>query len=263
MASAGIILAVIVCCVLVIVGTVLGVYFSKVACPEFGSKCPSSPSPGPRSPGPAPRSPGPAPRSPGPAPRSPGPAPGPQSPATLTRGVPEVPVTTPTCTGRTQLNTAGNACVACSLPTGKGFASTLSCATIDCSAGQFGSYSTVGCSACSKSDLAVPPGWILQGGSDDCATIRCQTGTSPNATKTTCVADYVPPPPAGCTGYWNDATQCNMPVSCGQRGYHIDTYVVPVGSGACSVAHNTERRTRQCDTWTGANPAYGYTYPCI
>jgi len=60
MASAGIILAVIVCCVLVIVGTVLGVYFSKVACPDFGSKCPSSPAP--KSPGPAP---GPAPSTPG------------------------------------------------------------------------------------------------------------------------------------------------------------------------------------------------------
>jgi len=88
MVSAGVIIALVICCVLVIVGTVLGVYFSKVACPDFGSECTTSPSPGPRSPGPAPKSPGPAPKSPGPAPKSPGPAPkspgpapGPQSPA--------------------------------------------------------------------------------------------------------------------------------------------------------------------------------------
>jgi hypothetical protein len=179
------------------------------------------------------------------------------------------------CTGQTQLNSA-NECESCSLPVGKGFESLNGCALVDCPGGQFGMRGTVGCSACSKSEQAVPSGYILQGGSDDCSIIRCQTGTRPNSDKTECVEDYVPPPiarpvpgrfqgrqPAACTGYWDDATQCNMPVSCGQRGYHIDTYVVPPGSGACSVANGTERRTRQCDTWPGANPAYGYTYPCI
>jgi len=165
------------------------------------------------------------------------------------------------CTAQqTQLNVA-NACESCGLPTGKGFESLNGCALVDCPAGQFGMRGTVGCSACSKSEQAVPSGYILQGGSDDCAIIRCQTGTRPNSAKTACVADYVPPPPAGCTGYWNDATQCNMPVSCGQRGYHIDTYVVPAGSGACSVANGTERKTRQCDNWPGAPP--GGVYDCL
>ena len=61
MVSAGVIVALVIFCVLAVVGTVLGVYFSKVACPDFGSKCTSSPAPGPKSPGPAPKSPGPAP----------------------------------------------------------------------------------------------------------------------------------------------------------------------------------------------------------
>jgi len=61
MVSAGVIVALAMCCVFAIVGVVLGVYFSKVACPDFGSKCTSSPAPGPKSPGPAPKSPGPAP----------------------------------------------------------------------------------------------------------------------------------------------------------------------------------------------------------
>ena len=89
MVSAGVIVALAMCCVLAIVGAVLGVYFSKVACPDFGSKCTSSPAPGPKSPGPAPapKSPGPA---PGPAPASstPGPAPAPSTPATYAGFVP-------------------------------------------------------------------------------------------------------------------------------------------------------------------------------
>ena len=60
MVSAGVIVALVICCVLAIVGAVLGVYFSKVACPDFGSKCTSSPAPAPKSPGPAPSTPGPA-----------------------------------------------------------------------------------------------------------------------------------------------------------------------------------------------------------
>ena len=56
MVNAGVIVALVICCVLAIVGAVLGVYFSKVACPDFGSKCTSSPAPGP-----APNAPGPAP----------------------------------------------------------------------------------------------------------------------------------------------------------------------------------------------------------
>ena len=77
MVSAGVIIAIVICCVLVIVGTVLGVYFSGVACPDFGSECKPSPAPGPAmaTPGPGTATPGPAPRTPGPAPRTPGPAP--------------------------------------------------------------------------------------------------------------------------------------------------------------------------------------------
>jgi hypothetical protein len=154
--------------------------------------------------------------------------------------------------------------VSCSLPTGKGFSSASGCDTISCPAGEFGTYSSVGCSRCSTDDTAVPPGYVLQGGADDCAIIRCQTGTTANSDKTSCVPNPSPPPsPAGCTGYWSNDTQCNMPTSCGQRGYYIDTYVIPAGSGACAIANGTQTKTRQCDTWSGANPAYGYTYPCI
>ena len=47
MVSTGVIIAAVVCCILVIIGTVLGVYFSGVACPDFGDGCTGSPgSPG-------------------------------------------------------------------------------------------------------------------------------------------------------------------------------------------------------------------------
>ena len=74
MVSAGVIVALVMCFVLVIVGTVLGVYYSKVACPDFGSECTTSPAPGP-APGPAPAT--------VTSPPAPGPAPGP-APATVT-----------------------------------------------------------------------------------------------------------------------------------------------------------------------------------
>ena len=167
----------------------------------------------------------------------------------------------PNCSGQTILNAAGNGCVSCSLPTGKGFASMLDCTLIDCPSGQFGMPGTVGCSACSKSDQAVPPGFILQAGANDCAISRCAVGTSPNATKTACVADYVAPPPADCTGYWNNSTTCNMPGVCGQRGFLIYTYVIPPGSGPCNIGSGTERRTRQCNDWPQAPP--DGVYPCV
>jgi len=81
MVSAGVIIALVIFCVLAIVGTVLGVYYSKVACPDFGSECTISPAPGP-APGPSPKSPGPAP-APALTPRTPGPSPGPSTPGSL------------------------------------------------------------------------------------------------------------------------------------------------------------------------------------
>jgi hypothetical protein len=225
--SSGIIIAVVIgCCFLIILGTVLGVYFSNAACPDFGYECTSETSPSPSTP--------------------------------VTTG----PAGVITCTGRSVLNASRTACDQCSLPAGKGFASSSGCETINCPSGEYGGYSFVGCTRCRLDDVAVPPGYILQGGSDDCAIIRCQSGTSVDATKTTCVPNPPPPPPpAGCTGYWNNGTQCNMPRSCGQRGYYIDSYVVPTGSAACNIANGSTRDTRLCDNWSGA-PAGG-VWPCI
>jgi len=66
------------CCILIVLATVLGVYYGGVACPGFGSKC--APSPGP-APGPAPAP------TPGPAP-GPAPAPSP-TPSTTSSYEPE------------------------------------------------------------------------------------------------------------------------------------------------------------------------------
>ena len=69
----GVIIALVICCILVTLGTVLGVYFSGVACPDFGSKCTQSPSPGSNSPSPAAPSPAaPSPAAPSPDSRTPG-----------------------------------------------------------------------------------------------------------------------------------------------------------------------------------------------
>ena len=45
MVSTGVIIAAVVCCILVVVGTILGVWGSGVACPDFGMDCMSSPAP--------------------------------------------------------------------------------------------------------------------------------------------------------------------------------------------------------------------------
>jgi len=45
MVSTGVIIAAVVCCILVVVGTILGVWGSGVACPDFGMDCTSSPAP--------------------------------------------------------------------------------------------------------------------------------------------------------------------------------------------------------------------------
>ena len=45
MVSTGVIIAAVVCCILVVVGTILGVWGSGVACPDFGMDCTSSPPP--------------------------------------------------------------------------------------------------------------------------------------------------------------------------------------------------------------------------
>lgn len=51
MVSTGVIIAALVCCVLVIVGTILGVWGSGVACPDFGMDCAASPAPAAGTPG--------------------------------------------------------------------------------------------------------------------------------------------------------------------------------------------------------------------
>lgn len=244
------------CCVLVAVSVVLGLYFGKVFCPKFGYKCSSSPAPSPRTPG------------------SVSGSPTPRTPATTTSTTPTTtttsttPTTTtstsPTCTGRTKLNAAGTACEPCGddFPIGKGYRYASGCEYIDCLPGQYGYGSITGCVSCPMDDTSVPPGWILQGGVDDCAIIRCQSGTTANSAKTQCVPNPpTPPPPSGCTGYWNNGTQCHMPRACGQRGYYIDTYVVPSGSGACSIANGSTIDTRLCDNWPQAPP--GGVIPCI
>jgi hypothetical protein len=214
-------------CCMVTLGGILGVYFSDVTCPAFGYNCPSG--------------------TPGTASGTPGPASGTPGPATSS---------SLNCTGRNHPNTAGTACESCSLPTGKGFVSMTSCETIDCPAGQYGGYGFTGCTACRKDDTAVPPGYILQGGTDDCAIIRCPSGTVPNSDKTHCDATSktpAPSPPAGCTGYWSEGTQCNAPGQCGTYGTYTDTYVIPTGSAPCSITNGTTRNTRQC----------GVLVPCI
>ena len=88
MVSTGVIIAAVVCCVLVVVGTILGVWGSGVACPDFGKDCPASPA---GTPGPASGTPGPASGTPGPASGTPGPAsgtPGPASRSPRTTGSP-------------------------------------------------------------------------------------------------------------------------------------------------------------------------------
>ena len=67
MPRAGIIIAVVVFCLLLLVGGGLGLYYGNVACPSFGASCSPSPSPDSSSPGPAPA-------------RVPAPAPGPRAP---------------------------------------------------------------------------------------------------------------------------------------------------------------------------------------
>ena len=73
-------------CFLVIIGTILGVYYGGVACPDFGSNCAPSPAP---APGPAP--------GPVPGPATPGPAstPGPTSPAGTPSPVATAPIPPP------------------------------------------------------------------------------------------------------------------------------------------------------------------------
>ena len=51
MVKTGVIIAALVCCVLVIVGTILGVWGSGVACPDFGMDCATSPAPAAGTPG--------------------------------------------------------------------------------------------------------------------------------------------------------------------------------------------------------------------
>jgi hypothetical protein len=53
MVSTGAIIAAVVCCVLVIIGTVLGVWGTNVACPDFGMDCQASTPPAARTPGPS------------------------------------------------------------------------------------------------------------------------------------------------------------------------------------------------------------------
>jgi hypothetical protein len=53
MVSTGAIIAAVVCCVLVIIGTVLGVWGTNVACPDFGMDCQASTPPASRTPGPS------------------------------------------------------------------------------------------------------------------------------------------------------------------------------------------------------------------
>jgi hypothetical protein len=45
MVKTGVIIAAVVCCILVVVGTILGVWGSGVACPDFGMDCALSPAP--------------------------------------------------------------------------------------------------------------------------------------------------------------------------------------------------------------------------
>ena len=47
MVSTGVIIAAVVCCILVVVGTILGVWGAGVACPDFGMACVASPAPAP------------------------------------------------------------------------------------------------------------------------------------------------------------------------------------------------------------------------
>ena len=64
MVSTGVIIAAVVCCILVVVGTILGVWGSGVACPDFGMDCTSSPAPAAGTPAGSPAARSPAARSP-------------------------------------------------------------------------------------------------------------------------------------------------------------------------------------------------------
>ena len=71
MVSTGVLIAAVVCCILVVVGIILGVWGSGVACPDFGMDCVASPPPAPigtpgGTPGPDAGTPGPTTGSPGP-----------------------------------------------------------------------------------------------------------------------------------------------------------------------------------------------------
>jgi hypothetical protein len=72
-----VIIGILVCCVIVILATVLGVYFSGVSCPSFGADCSTAPAP-----------------SPAPAP-APSPAPAPAPPAGTPSPVAAAPLATP------------------------------------------------------------------------------------------------------------------------------------------------------------------------
>ena len=165
------IIAAVVCCVLVIIGTILGVYFSGVACPDFGPNCPSET----------------------PAPPATGtPSPSRTPPAT---GTP--PATPSTCPANKYLS--GGSCVNCPAgaysEAGSSSASACYCgghtqmnssrtACVDCPAPAAGYVwsSFIGCDV--KLSSSYPPGSRREGQScerdEDCG------GVSPNGYQDTC-----------------------------------------------------------------------------
>ena len=82
---------------------------------------------------------------------------------------------------------------------------------------------------------------------NECPETTTPTTDTPSSTPETPVTTPPPPPPAACTGYWEESTICSV-TGCGQTGVYTDTYIVPRGSGPCTVGSGTRRQTRSCST---------------
>ena len=200
MISTSVIIAIVVCCLLII-GTVLSVYFSGVTCPDFGYECVASPAPSPAAgtPGPAARAPAPSPAAgtPGPATRTPGPAtrsPGPTTPTTPTTS----------CNPGKYFN--GTSCVTCSEPNTTQYVTSVCTPNINtqfaplaCPVGtstsefDFGSASRLGYRTC-VTDVAatiVPQGQTCPAGQYivNGVCITCPPGYNYNSLNKTCYAE--------------------------------------------------------------------------
>ena len=171
----GVVVAIAVCCCLLILGTVLGVYFSGVTCPDFGYECPLTPATST-------------------AAGTPVPATGTPVPAT---GTP--PATPTTCPANHYKFGANGSCVSCpagtTSPAGSTNASQCVYPSGTCGPNQYRS---------GGSCINCPPGSYANQGSSSINDCYCGGNTIMKANKSGC--DPCPAPP---TGYvFRDPTGC-------------------------------------------------------